>query len=263
MAAVALVVAICAGIAACAAPEWVLVLGTATAARPVLFVALFTAGIAMTAGHLLARQPGPLQNSERAVLRGVVASVVVLSLVGVPMLGFIVLMVLSGFWVAVAAPIPLALAAFAVVVGAAGLRHGQPPAAGRPPDVSTDRSRQRTITQRSIRWVASALLTVGVMVLTAWVLGLGVLAADDDVVVAHDPDGCTAVVRQVQVLLSGEAVLYVSSPGSVVATRRAAYPLEETFPFRTEDFVLEAGAEEVRVAFDSGLGPVDEVVSCR
>lgn len=260
--AIGLVLAAGASIAMAAVAEWVLVLGPTAASPGALVVCVVVAGLVMTSGHLLARRPGPSRAPERAVIRGVVASIAVLMLVGVPSLGFLVLMMLYGFVDALAAPVALGLVAGTIAVGAVGLRHrpasvssnaGTPPGASPPVTMAT----------RSARFVASSLVTVGVMVLSLWLLAGGLITADDDVVVAHRAGGCTAIVRQTQFLFTGEAVLYVASPGDVVAARRATYPLNDSFPFRNGGFVLDADALDVRIAFDSGYGPVDEVMSCR
>jgi hypothetical protein len=259
----AVAVVITAGILAAVSSHSMLVFEAHAVSRSVIFVALLAAGIAVAGGHLLSRRSGRLRDGEWAVVRGVVASWVLLSLLGVPLVGFFVLLLLYALLDVMASPIALAVVTVAIAAGGLVLQRGEPPIVTCETYALTDRPRRPWTARRGVGWVASTLLTAGVITLTAWVLGWGFLAAHDDVVVAHNPDGCTAVVRQIAEWSSGEAVLYVAAPGSAVAHRRTAYPLEETLPFGSGDYVLEAGEYEVRIVFDNGLGGADEVVSCR
>jgi len=260
--ALAVAVVITAGILAAASSQSMLLFRAEAVSRSVVFVAFLAAGIAVAGGHLLSRRGGRLRDGEWAVVRGVVASLALLSLLGVPLVGFFVVLLLYGFVEAMGSPIPLVLVTVGIAAGGAVLQRGEPPIVGCQTNALTDRRPRPWAARRGIRWAASTLLTAGVMTLTAWVVGWGFLAADDDLVVAHNADGCTAVVRQVAVCFSGEAVLYVAAPGSAVAHRRTTYPLEEVSPFGTGHYVLEAGEREVRIAFDDGLGGIDEVVPC-
>ncbi len=256
-----LAAAVTGGVAALTASERVLVFGSTALSRPALFLTVVLAAVAMAGGHLVSRAPGPLRDAEWAVVRGLVTSLLVVSLLLIPLVGFFVLIVGYGLWVFLAEPVPMVLSVVGVVVGAGVLRHGQPWTSGRAPGAGGPR---HGWTARSgVRRVASALLTAGVVLLASRALLWGLFTADDDVVVATSPEGCTAVVRQTQIMFSGEAALYVAPPGSAIATRRAAYPLEETFPFPTDDVVLETSAEDVRIAVDSGGGLVEELAPCR
>lgn len=259
---VAAAVAVAAGVVASISSQSVLVLGAAAASRLVLAVTLVVAGVAAAAGHGLSRWGGPLRDAERAVGRGVVVALAVLAVLGVPLVGFVALLLLIGFIDAIASPLAWAVIAVAIGVGAVVLERGEVAPAGEA-STGTNRSSRPWAERRGLRRAAATLLTAGVVAVTVGVLGWGVVTADDDVVVAHDPEGCTAVVRETQAGFSGEAVLYVAAPGSVVAHVRATYPLEESVPFRDGDYVLETATGGVRIAFDDGRGGIDDVVPCR
>jgi hypothetical protein len=227
--------------------------------RPALFGVLLLAGVVTAAGHALSRRPGTLRDEERAVACGLALSAVLAAGLVVPLVGFFVLILSTTLADALMAPVPLALVVAGIGGGAAVLGHGAP-SVGTP--VAWP-ARRPWASRPGVRRLASTSLTGGVVGLGVLLVGLGVAAAGDEVVVATGPGGCTAVVRQVQSMFTGEVVLFVAPPGNPVAQRVAAYDLEESFPFRTGDgYVLEPGPDEVRIAFDDGLGGVDDVVPC-
>lgn len=257
------VVAVAATLAAWVASEHVVVLGGTTPGRPALALTAFLASLTLAVGHGLSRHPGPMRDAERAAVRGVVIAIAVLSLLGIPIVGFYVFMVGFGLWVALAQPLPVAVIVVAVGVSAGVLQRGEVLARERARAGAPEPAALPRVAHPALRWLASAALSAGVILLTTLAVPGAVFAASDDLLVAHHPGGCTAVVRQSQVLFGGDAILYVASPGSVVASRWATYPLLETLPFPDGDVELEAGNARVRIAFDDGRGPVDEVVPCR
>lgn len=242
--ALAVLVALAAVALAGVADDLVVVLGVVVAGRRTLLVVMVVCLLVVAAAHVAQRRPGPPGAGELALLVGVVVGTLApLLLLGVPMLGFVVLMGTLLLALVLATPGPLTAAAAVLVVGAVVVRLGA--------------------RHRLLRATGAVLVACGTTALGVVGVGFGMTGVADTVVVARDHAGCTAVVRQGSVsLFTGEAVLYVAGPGSSLALRRDAFTLEETYPFSTSDHVLDAGAQDVRIAFDDGLGGVDRTYGC-
>ncbi len=247
---VAGVVAVVAAALSGASGRWMLVTGTTVVSRTALSGTVLLAGSALLAGYLLARRRGPRSTTERAVLRGVVVALAYPVSLVVPLVGFLVLISVGPLVESLTSPGWLGCLVGCVGLGAAALAHDDPAVAS-----SSGRRARRSL--------AALALTAGVAGLGVLVFALAMDTLDDEMVVVRGPDGCTAVVRQVQDLFTGEVTLFVAAPGSSFAQRVADYRLEETFPFRDGAYLLEPRHDEVRIAFDDGLGGVDATVPCR
>jgi hypothetical protein len=175
------------------------------------------------------------------------------------LVGFLVLLSAKALVDALLAPVPLAVLVGAVGGGIAVLGHGTRSGG----TAAAGPTRTPWTSGPVVRRLAATCATCGVAGLGVLAFALGMAAADDEVVVARSPGGCTVVVRQAQDMFTGEVVVFVAAPGSPVAHRIVAYDLEESFPFRTDGYVLEPGRDEVRIAFDDGLGGIDDTLPCR
>lgn len=235
------------------ASRTVLVLG------PVALTAATSSWIAVGASvgaalcHLVVRRDGGARPTEVAVMLGVVLGLVLPLLLVVPMVGF-----LFALGPALAMedlllrPEPVAFLIATVTVGAALLRF----TGRRVPEPTAPRSGAAIGRQAAVA-LGATLMTTGVATLTTLGLVTGMLAVGEEVVVAHHPRGCTAVVHYDPLADVGDAVLFVAESGSPIVRKHMAHSL-----WRRENYAVESGPEHLSVVFGDGEGRVEEVVPC-
>ncbi len=187
----------------------------------------------------------------RAWERGLVAGVVVLAVVAAVLLatgGWRLAVLLLG---AAASPVLLpmvlrsavvaTLAVATVLLAVSLLRRRRPLAVGRA--------------------VVTAATCVAVVLVGGITASTALLESDVDTVVVRAPAGtCTIVVRQRQAFFSGTVTVY-SGSGPVV-TQQGRHHLEESFPFRDDDYTLTYSDGAARLSFDDGVGGVTTSVPC-